>query len=481
MSSLKEKTAQGLFWGSISNGLQQLLNLVIGVFLARKLSESDYGMVGMIIIFNALGACLQEGGFISALNKRKNATHNDFNAVFYTSIAIGVSFYTIIFLCAPLIARFYGIPELTALTRYVTLSFVISSFSTAPRAWLFRNMMVRETSIMTLVALATSGVVAIAMAYGGMAYWGIATQNIVYITIVATLSFHFSKWRPTWPVDFTPVREMFGFSSRLIITNAFNIINNNIFSVVLGKLYTPRDVGNYTQANKWNTMGASLISGIVSSVAQPVFTRVEYDRERQKGVLRKMLRFTALVTFPLMLGLSLVAKEFIVILITEKWLDSARIMQMLCVAGAFMPISTLFSNLVISRGHSGSYMWSTIAQCLAGLFVALIMSPHGIHAMVAAYIVVSVLWTGIWLWLANKETGLNLKEFLRDISPYFLLATVLCVTAHLTADGIANIYVRFAVKIAIVAIPYIGILWLLGSTILHESVTYLVKRFQRKA
>ena len=156
MASLKEKTARGLLWGSISNGLQQLLNLVIGIFLARKLSQDDYGLVGMIAIFTALGATLQEGGFIAALNKRKNVVYNDFNAVFWTSLGIGLFFYLLLFVCAPLIAKFYHQPQLTALTRYVSLAFVISSFSTAPRAYLFRNMKVRETSIMTITALVAS-------------------------------------------------------------------------------------------------------------------------------------------------------------------------------------------------------------------------------------------------------------------------------------------------------------------------------------
>ena len=480
MSTLKEKTAQGLLWGSMSNGVQQLLNLVIGIFLARMLSQSDYGMVGMVTIFTALGATLQEGGFISALNKRREATYRDFNSVFWTSLGIGISFYLLLFFCAPLIASFYDQPELTALTRYVSLSFVISSLTTAPRAYMFRNMMVRETSIMTIISLAVSGVVSIAMAYCGMAYWGIATQNLVYIVLIAILSYRFTGWRPSMKFDFGPVREMLGFSSRLIVTNVFNIINSNVFAVILGKLYIASDVGNYTQANKWNTMGSSLISNMIGGVAQPVFRQVDDDASRRKTVLRKLLRFTAFVTFPLMLGLALVAKEFIVILITEKWLESAAIMQMLCVAGAFTPISWLFSHLIISRGHSSRYMWSTISQCLAGLAVALIMSPHGIHAMVGAYVVVSILWTGVWQRLAHKETGLRILEFLRDISPYLLLSTTLCIVAHFAAGSISNIYLRLFAKILMVAIPYVGILWLLGSTILHEGVEFVTKRRLRE-
>jgi O-antigen/teichoic acid export membrane protein len=311
------------------------------------------------------------------------------------------------------------------------------------------------------------------MAYEGMAYWGIATQNVVYITLIAAQSFYFAKWRPSLKVDFTPIREMIGFSSRLILTNVFNIINQNIFSVILGKMYTPKVVGDYTQANKWTTMGSSLISNMIYGVAQPVFTKVEEDHDRQKTVFRKLLRFTAFVCFPLMLGLALTAREFIVILITDKWIESAGIMQVLCVAGAFLPITTLFSNLIISRGHSSTYMWCTVSLCLTQTIIAIVMAHWGIYAMVVAWTIVNIAWTGVWLRLSQREIALRAYEFVKDISPYLLLSTALCVGAHFATDGIANLYLRFAAKIVIVALCYIGILWLLGSNILKESVDYL--------
>ncbi len=193
-------------------------------------------------------------------------------------------------------------------------------------------------------------------------------------------------------------------------------------------------------------------------------------------MLRKLLRFTAFITFPLMLGLSLVAKEFIVILITEKWLVSAGILQILCVAGAFIPISALFSNLIISRGHSKAYMWTSVAQCVAGIVVAMAASPFGIHVMVMAFVAVTILWTGVWLWLARREVSITAYEFLRDISPYLLLSVALCLIAHFACGGIGNIYLRFGAKVLVVAIPYVGVLWLLGSTILRESADFLIHK-----
>ena len=363
-TSLKEKTAKGLFWGGFSNGIQQLLNLGFGIVLARLLDASDYGMVGMLTIFSAIAAALQEGGFISALTNRKETLHKDYNAVFWFSLMCSTTIYILLFFAAPLIADFYDTPELIPLSRLSFLGFVISSMSIAPRAYLFKNLRIKDTTIISISSLIVSGIVGITLAANGFAYWGIALQSISFVTVMTVLNFYFSRWRPCFRFDFTPIKEMIGFSSKIIITNIFTIINNNLFSVLLGKFYSEREVGNFTQANKWNGMGHTTITGMINGIAQPVFTRVADDKARQLAVFRKLLRFTAFISFPAMLGLSLVSKELIIITITEKWLPSADILQLLCIWGAFIPVINLFSNLLISRGHSSIYMWSTISLSL---------------------------------------------------------------------------------------------------------------------
>ena len=196
-TSLKDKTAKGLFWGGVSNGVQQLLNLLFGIFLARLLTPADYGMVGMLTIFSALASILQEGGFISALTNRKETVHKDYNAVFWFSLLTGVGLYTLLYIGAPLIADFYRQPELTGLARLSFLSFLISSTNIAPRAFLFKHLKNRENAIISFCSLALSGIVGITLAYNGFAYWGIAIQTITYTTSVTALSYHFSGWRPS--------------------------------------------------------------------------------------------------------------------------------------------------------------------------------------------------------------------------------------------------------------------------------------------
>ncbi len=473
---LKAKAARGLFWGGLSNGIQQLLSLVIGIFLARLLTQADYGMVGVLAVFSSIASALQEGGFISAINKKKDVCHRDYNAVFWFSTLCSVCVYAVLYMLAPLIAGFYGEPQLVPLSRYLFVGFVISSLSVAPRACLFRNLKVRETSVINVCALAVSGIVGVSMAALGFAYWGIATQTIVYVSVITVLNFRFARWHPTLEFDFAPIRQMFGFSSKLIVTNVFTILNQNLFSNLLGRFYTVREVGNFTQANKWNGMGHTLITNMVNGVAQPLFTKVEEDSARQLAVFRKLLRFTAFFSFPLLLGLGFVSEELIVIAITDKWIESAHILGILCLWGAFIPICTLFSNLLISRGHSDTYMWCTIALCVLQAAALCMTHPLGLDAMLWTFTAINVLWLFVWYCFVRREIGLALTDMFRDISPYLLLTVLLIAACRLLLGSIGNVYASIALKIVFVGTLYVAILWLAGSVILRECIAFLMGR-----
>ena len=475
-NSLKEKTARGLFWGFINNGSMQFLNLLFGIFLGRILSPEDYGMVGMLTIFSLIAGSLQESGFIAALANKKEVKHEDYNAVFWFSSSISFCLYWILFFCAPLIADFYNEPKLIPLARFAFLGFFISSLGIIPSAYLFRNLLVRQRSIATILALGTSGIVGVTLAYNGFSYWSLATQSLVYITILTTYVWLICPWRPTLKWSFHPIREMLGFSSKLLFTNIFTHINNNLFSVVLGRFYGEKEVGQFNQANSWNYRGHSLISGMVGGVAQPVFAQINNDSERQVRAFRKMLRFTAFVSFPAMLGLSLVAPELITIAITDKWLASARILQILAIGGAFIPIVGLYTNLLISKGKSNIYLWNTVTLGILQLIVMLVLCPYGIYTMVCVYASINVTWLFVWHYFVHKEIKLNLLQALKDIIPYAGIAIAVMTFTYWATLNLKNIYLLMIAKIFIAASLYTGITWLSGSATFKECVGYLRKK-----
>ena len=222
-------------------------------------------------------------------------------------------------------------------------------------------------------------------------------------------------------------------------------------------------------------MGHSFINGMVSSVAQPVLAQVSNDKERQLRVFRKMMRFTCFISFPAMFGLSFVAPELITITITDKWAESAKILQLLCISGAFIPVINLCSNLLISKGKSNIYMWNTISLVIFQLFVMLLCHPYGIHTMIIIYVAINISWLLIWHHFVQKEISYSLNSLIKDITPFLLITTGAIAISYFCMEDCDNIYLKFAGEIGIVAILYLSTMWATGSQTLKEGLDYLLK------
>ena len=289
--SLKERTAKGLIWGGLSNGLMQVMVAVFGLVLMNILAPDDYGKVAALNIFAALASALQESGFISALCNRKEPTHEEYNAVFWFNILISITLYLILWFCAPLIADFYHDPDLIILSRVIFLGFLFSGIGTAQRAYLFGHLMVKETSICNICGILISGIIGVTLAWNDLKYWALVIQAISFVAVVQSMSWYFSKWRPSLDIDLRPACQMFGFSSKLMLTNVFNILNKEAFSVLLNRKFTNHVAGIYSQARKWDDMASNTINSMVTSVAQPTLTQVREDVGRYRQVFRKMMRF----------------------------------------------------------------------------------------------------------------------------------------------------------------------------------------------
>lgn len=478
-TSLKEKTAKGLLWGGLSNGLVQVINLSVGICLLQLLTPEDYGTVQVLTVFSTIASNLQESGFTAALANKKEPTHRDYNAVFWFNILCGAALYLILFACAPLIADFYNEPVLTPLARFSFLSFLISSWGIAQRAYLFGHLMVKQSSIIFISALVVSGLASIAMAACGLAYWGLAAQGVIFVTVVMLMNWWYSPWRPTLEWDFRPIREMFGFSSKLLVTNLFQQVNRNVFSVLLGRFYGREMTGYYGNASRWNDMGVGTIDSMLAGVAQPTLTQVKNDADRYVQVFRKMLRFTGFVSFPCMLGLGLVAPEFIRLAAGERWMPSVPYLQMLCVYGAFYPVTSLYSKLVISKGKSDVNLFNTVASCLCIWLALYLAHPYGIRTMIVAFVAINVLWLFVWHGFARRLIAFRLRDALKDVLPFLLIAAaVMGVTGWIT-QAVEPLLLRLAAKMLTAAGLYAGALYLCHAEILRESLAFLLKKKKR--
>ncbi|MBQ9576521.1 MAG: lipopolysaccharide biosynthesis protein [Muribaculaceae bacterium] len=474
--TLKQKTAQGLFWGLMSSGGMQLLNLVIGIFLARLLSPEEYGIVGMLAIFTLIAVNLQDSGFGVALINVKDIKHNDYNSVFWFSIGVSLSMYLLLFLCAPLIAAFFHQPCLTSLSRFIFVSFIFAALGISPNAVLVRSLRIKEKAIISITALFVSGAVGVTMAYHGYSYWSLATQQVLYNAVTCVGRYYFARWWPTLKVDFTPVKQMFAFSYKVLITSIMSTVSNNVLTVIFGRLFPATAVGNYTQANKWNTMASSLVSGTVSQITQPVLVRVVDDKERMCRVFGKIMRFTAFMAFPAMFGLAMVAPEFILLTITDKWVDSIPLLQILCLGGAFLPLFTVYQNLFLSLGKSDIYMWLNIGQI--AIVIATVLACHslGFTAMVIGFAAINVVWLFVWQMFASRMVGYRLLTMLRDIVPFMLISLAVMVVTYWVTCAIGDLRLLLVARILVAALLYGLTMKLSRARIFEECIDFIRNR-----
>ena len=470
--TLKQKTAKGLFWGGMSNGVQQLLGVVFGIILLKNLTPGDYGMVGMLAIFTGIAGTLLESGFTAALTNRPEFKDEDYNSVFWFNVIVGVTIYIILYFCAPLIAKFFHQPALVLLSRVLFLCILFNALVVAHNAVLFKKLMVKERAIADMSGTIISGIIGIYLAIHGYGYWALALQSLLYVFIAVVVRCFYAPWHPTLHVNFKPVREMFGFGFKLLFANIVNQVQNNIFSVLLGRFYTKIDVGYYSQGTKWTTLGAQFLTGAISGVAQPVLRETVNDKERQIQVFRKILRFIAFISFPLMFGLAFVARDFIKI-INPAFLPSVPILQMYCLSSAFLPMQLLYSSIVVAHNRSGIYFISTFMYGALQIAAAIIILPYGIYWMAFTIVITNLIYYLCWHFLIQTCISIKLWDVIKDIAPYLGITLSIFVAVYFMTIDINNIYWNLTLRITISIFLYIAVMIISKSTIFHESLAFI--------
>ena len=474
--TLKEKTAKGLFWGAMNNGAMQVIGLVFGIVLGRLLSKADFGMMAMINVFPLIAIALQNSGFASAIGNLKQPTSNDYNSVFWFNIIVGTSLYVVLFFCAPFIADFYHEERLVPLCRLAFVNILFSSLGTAQAAYLFKNMMVKQQAKASITAVLISSSVGALMAWKEFAYWSLAVQGTVYVGMNTLLVWHYSSWRPSWKIDFSPVKRMFPFSFKIAATTIATKVNDNVMNILLGRFYSNAITGSYNQAYQWNSKCYLLLQGMLNPVIQPTLVNLADDKQRQLNAFRKMVRFIAFLSFPLLFGLGLVSNEFITITLTAKWQSSAEILRMLCLGGSVMPLYTMFSNVVISKGKSGTYFWCTVSLSITQIVLMLFLWPYGIHLMVSVYVLLTVIWMFVWYSLAYRYIGYKPFAFLKDVCPFFLAALGVMVVTHFATIQIGNLYLLLLARVLLAAGLYYAVMRIARVKILDECMAFIFKK-----
>ena len=467
--SLKSKTFTGAIWSALERFAAQGISFVVMIIMARILTPADYGLVGMVLIFIHVAQSLVDSGFSQALIRKQDRDETDNSTVFYFNIVIGVALYVILWFLAPVIADFYNEPRLRDLTRVICLGIIFNSLVVVQRALLTVSIDFKTQAKASLFAAFSGGVAGISMAYTGWGVWSIVAYHVANLALNCGLLWLYSSWRPKWLFSWVSFRQLFSFGSRLAVSGLLHNLYINGFNMVIGKVYKAADLGFYTRGQQFVSFFSSNISGILQRVTYPVLCRFQDDDEKLGEAFLKMVRISSYVVFSLMMGMVGVAKPMIGMLLGEKWLYSAVLMQILCCGYMWFTLYSLNLNILLVKGRSDLYLRLEIIKKLCFIAVLCAVVPFGLDMMCWGVVVNSLLEVIINSYYTGKMINVSIWKQLKVVLPSLAYAVSTGLVAWLVSVFIPGGYtVKFIAGVAS------GILWFILVSVVTGSTEWVV-------
>lgn len=419
--SLKDKTVKGVGWSAIDNVAGYAVTFVVGIILARLLSPEDYGLLGLIGIFTAICGCFINAGFGSALIRKKDATEDDYNTVFIFNLVMSIVLYGVMFLCAPLIADFFDRQELIALTRVSSLGMIIGSLAMVQRTRLTKRIDFKTQTKITITAAIIRSVVGITTAFIGWGVWALVAQELTATSISTLLLWYFNRWVPKLKFSTKSFHELFGYGSKMLASGLIDTVWKEIYQVVIGKFYAPATLGLYTRATMFSSIFSSNITGIVMRVSFPVLSELQDDKVRLKDGYRRIIRTTMFISFCCMLMLAAIAKSMILVLIGEKWVQSAYFLQIVCFSGMLYPLHAINLNMLQVQGRSDLFLKLEIIKKIIAVGPLLLGIFISIYWMLIGSVFAGIIAYYLNAYYSGPFLKYSIWNQVKDIIPSFLI------------------------------------------------------------
>lgn len=455
MESLKQKTKSGLLWSSIERFSNQGVQFLFSIMLARLLAPSDYGIVAMVVIFFAIAQTFVNSGFSSAIVRKKNRTEADLSTCFYFNILVGFGFYILLFLCSPFIADFYDQPILSPIVKISGLTVLINSLCIVQQAQFTIRIDFKTQAKVTLTSTVISGILGILLAYLGYGVWALVWQGVIGSFIRMLLLWLFSKWRPHESFSKDSFHYLFGYGSKLLASGLLDTTYNNIYPIVIGKFYSPAQLGNFSRAQGWASLPSSNITDILQRVTFPVLTEMQDDDERLATNYRKLLRLSAFVVFPLMMLLAAVASPLVRVVITAKWDACVPYLQIICFSMMWYPIHAINLNLLQVKGRSDLFLRLEIIKKVVGVSVMCVTIPLGVTAMCFGMVFTSINALFINTYYTGKLINVGYLTQMKDLLPIIFISLLVGACAYASTWLFSTEWIKLFMAVVIGGIMYL--------------------------
>ena len=464
------KVLSNLFWRFSERTAAQGVSFIVSIVLARLLTPEDYGLIGLITVFISIATIFVSSGFGNALIQKENTTQTDFSSVFYFGILMGIIMYIILFFTAPFIADFYNEPLLILVIRVLSLSLIIAGINSVQQAYVSKTMQFKRFFYSTIIGTVISAIIGIYMAYKGFGVWALIAQNLSNQIIDTCVLWFTVKWRPTFEFSFSEMKKMFDYGWKLLFSSLLDTVYNNLYSLVIGKFYSAKDLGYYNRGRNIPNMVITNINGSIQSVIFPALSNCQGDKVRLKAMVRRSIMTSTYLIMPAMIGLAAVAEPLTILLLTEKWLPSVPFMQFSCFILAFWPIHTANLQAINAVGRSDIFLKLEIIKKIIGFTIMVVSIPFGLYLMMIGNCFSAVVSSILNASPNRKLLNYGYREQIKDILPALLLSLFMGGVVLLwTFTDLSNILILICQVVTGVIVYFIG-----SKLLKLESYTYII-------
>jgi O-antigen/teichoic acid export membrane protein len=422
--TLKSKTISGFKWSFIDTIFRYFLTFFVSIILARILSPSDYGLIGIVGVFMAFSRVFIDGGFSDALIRKVDCTIDDYSSVFIFNLALAAFFYIFLFFAAPAISVFFNENQLTDLVRVAGIGLLLGATASVNSVILKKSINFRLLAIIGFAATLVSGIVSVTMAFNGFGVWSLVWSSLLQSAFSSVLLWFNNNASIKLIFKKNIIKEHFSFGSKIMFGSFIHAVYGNMYYVLIGKIYSPALLGYYTRADNFQKLFSDNIDIIVRQVTYPVLSQLQGDATKLKETYQILIRFTAFASFVVLLGLFAVAKPFTVTLIGEKWLPSVPYLQLLCFAGILAPLISINTNVLNVKGRSDLSLKIVIIKVFLAIPALILGYYYGIYMMIIGALIAMVIIYVVVMYYSNLIIGYSIMEQLKDLFPTILLATI---------------------------------------------------------
>lgn len=454
---LRNKTVNGVVWSFVERFSVQGVVFVLDLIIARLIGPENYGLIAMLAIFMSISQVFIDGGFSSALIQRKQRSEADYSTVFYINFGISLLTYAILFLSAPVIASFFNQPILASITRVYSFNLVLNSLVAVNRTKLTIDVDFKTQSKISFYSAVLSGIVGVMLAWLGFGVWALVWQAIVLAVLNVLLSFYYVRWVPRAKFSTDSFKRLFSFGSKLLIANIISAVYAKAYDMAIGKKYDKASLGLFSRADKFNQFASSNISGVLQRVSFPVLSSIQDDDERLRKAYKKYMQISALVVFPLILGMCGVARPMIEVLLGEQWLGCVPMLQILAFAYLWDCVVMVNLNLIYVKGHSDYVLKLEIVKKSIAFVILAITLFYDLTIICCGRVVYSIIAFYLNTYYTKKLLNYGFFTQLRELSPILFMSLAVTALGLMISYFVYNALAALIISLVVCPIVYVGL------------------------